>query len=353
MSWTPPDPAHGPELPDPYATSQWGARRPPWPGPPRWPVEPQPFSSAPHAAPQPYLRLLRTQRYRWWRPLVGLLVAVAAFLVIALAMFVAAEIVALVLTGTGLTEGAGDLVEMSSPVGFLLVNLSLASLILATWAAMALVHRERIGWLSSVVGRLRWRLLARYALFAVAVVIPAYLVYLVLPGESEPGSSDGGWPGIQMFALLATIVLLTTPLQAAGEEYAFRGYLSQAIGSWVRSPWLPVLVSAGLFALAHGTQGPWLFLDRLAFGLVASLLVIRTGGLEAGIALHAVNNVVSLIVAAALGELENAFTATDIPWPVLAVDLVMLAAFATLVLRSARRRKVAVRSVAGEEWVGA
>jgi len=53
---------------------------------------------------------------------------------------------------------------------------------------------------------------------------------------------------------------------------------------------------------------------------------------------------VSLLLAAALGEFEAAFAATDIPWSVLVVDLVMLVAYAALVARLARRRNVAVLS---------
>ena len=87
------------------------------------------------------------------------------------------------------------------------------------------------------------------------------------------------------------VILLTSPLQAAAEEIFFRGYLMQALGSLVAKPWFGVVASALVFALLHGTQNLPLFVDRLAFGLLAGLLVWRTGGLEAGIAAHVVNNV--------------------------------------------------------------
>ena len=91
------------------------------------------------------------------------------------------------------------------------------------------------------------------------------------------------------------MILLLTPLQAAGEEYCFRGYLTQAFGgpaSGRRAS--AVLVPALLFGLAHGIgQSPPVFFDRFAFGLVAGILVIRTGGLEAGIAMHVLNNLLA------------------------------------------------------------
>ncbi len=56
------------------------------------------------------------------------------------------------------------------------------------------------------------------------------------------------------------VVLLLTPWQAAGEEYLFRGYLTQAVGGMVGgvvlARVLAVLVPALLFALAHGAPGP-------------------------------------------------------------------------------------------------
>src|SRR3712207_6923299 len=46
---------------------------------------------------------------------------------------------------------------------------------------------------------------------------------------------------------------------------------------------------------AHGQFEPIVFLDRFAFGLAASAVVWLTGGLEAAIVLHTVNNVVVFV----------------------------------------------------------
>ena len=78
-----------------------------------------------------------------------------------------------------------------------------------------------------------------------------------------------------------------------GEEYGFRGYLMQASGSFFRSRIAALLITSGLFALAHGVQNFPLFFDRFAFGLIAGLIVILVGGLEAGIALHILNNLLA------------------------------------------------------------
>ncbi|MBA3293374.1 MAG: hypothetical protein H0T40_06460, partial [Geodermatophilaceae bacterium] len=45
------------------------------------PVRPPSFSKVPHAEPQPYLRLMRTVNYRWWRPMLGILAFVGSYVV--------------------------------------------------------------------------------------------------------------------------------------------------------------------------------------------------------------------------------------------------------------------------------
>ncbi len=100
-------------------------------------------------------------------------------------------------------------------------------------------------------------------------------------------------------------------------------------------------VSAVCFALAHGVQDPWLFADRLCFGVVASWLAWRTGGLEASVALHTTNNLVSLVVSAATGTLSDSLTASSLDWRLAALDVTMMVVFALLVDRLVRRRPVA------------
>jgi len=315
------------------------------------PAGPPAYSRTPPPQPQPYHCLLRTLRYRWWRPLVGLIVAGLVFLLVGFAVYAGAAIGAVVFGGPSGTV-FDELTDLGTPVGFLLGNLALAGGIPAAWAAVALVHRERIGWLASVVCLVRWRWLLTNAGLALAIVIPTYLVYLVIPpGEDATGGTDPAWPGGATFVALTAVIVFTTPLQAAGEEYVFRGYLSQALGALTRWWAVPALISATLFAVAHGSQGPWLFADRFAFGLVASWVTLRTGGLEAAIALHTVNNAVALLIASALGELREAFMLTDIAWQVAAVDTVALVMFAALSSRLATRRGSAVRSDDAEPGV--
>ena len=66
---------------------------------------------------------------------------------------------------------------------------------------------------------------------------------------------------VASFGWLLVVVVLTTPLQSAAEEYLFRGYLSQAIagvGAGARAPgrWWPASLTAALFSAAHAAARP-------------------------------------------------------------------------------------------------
>jgi len=140
------------------------------------------------------------------------------------------------------------------------------------------------------------------------------------------------------------VVLFLTPLQAAGEEYAFRGYLTQAFGGIFRHPVPAVVAPAILFALAHGIgQSIPIFFDRLAFGLVAGTLVILTGGLEAGIAMHVLNNWLAFGLALAFGDMGSSLNPTGGSWWAIPVTLTQSLVYLALALFVARTMGLATR----------
>ncbi|MBA3798902.1 MAG: CPBP family intramembrane metalloprotease [Geodermatophilaceae bacterium] len=236
---------------------------------------------------------MRTVNYRWWRPVLGLLALVGSYLV-------AAVIVTFAFLAAGLQVDLTQLDDLTDPAVLALANASLIVAIPAVWLAWV-VHTERFGWSASVRGRIRWRLLWRYGLVALAVLGGGILISVVVGGGIGPTTGFDG----REFGLLLVVVVLSTPLQSAAEEYFFRGYASQAISAWIPSRTtgaiLAAVITATLFSLAHAPGDWFTFLDRFAFGLAASGVVWLTGGLEAAIALHAANNVVIFLVVGALG----------------------------------------------------
>lgn len=217
--------------------------------------------------------------------------------------------------------------------GLVSANLGLAMLIPLAFALVHFVHRRPVAYLNSVQPGMRWR----YLLLAAGVAVVALNAVMWL---SRIGTPTVWAPQPHAWAYLLLIVL-TSPLQAAAEEYFFRGYLMQALGSMVRTPWFGVVASAFVFALFHGTQNAPLFLDRFGFGLLAGVLVLRTGGLEAGIAAHVVNNIFAFGYATMMGGIATARGVTTLSWAGAGWDLLGFAVFAGLAWLLGRRLQVA------------
>ena len=76
------------------------------------------------------------------------------------------------------------------------------------------------------------------------------------------------------------------------------------------------------------------------FGLIAAWLVIRTGGLEAGIALHVLNNYLAFGFAIAFTDLDSALDPGEVSWWNIPVTLTQSLVYAVLVLWLAKRMKV-------------
>ena len=293
-----------------------------------------------------YPQLLRIEPSPWWRAVVGLLLAGTTLVTGAVAVILAA-LVAGVLSGAEGDAAAEDSLSPDTPLGLLANNLVIAMLIPASVLAVVVVHRAPAGALASVLGRPRWWLLGRCFLLAVVVVGLFFAAGFLLPEVATDGGSDPSTVSTRTLVGLLAVIALSTPVQAAAEEVGFRGYLSQAVATWFSRPRAGTVVAAGVsatvFALAHGVQDPPLFADRLAFGLVASWLVWRTGGLEAAVALHVANNLVSLGFTALTGSLEDALTASSLPWEYAVLDVTMMVAFAAVVHVASRRWQVVGR----------
>jgi len=226
------------------------------------------------------------------------------------------------------------------PSGLVAAHLGLAMLVPISLGLVALVHHRAPRWAMSVQPGMRWRYLVLCLPIAAVVLNAVMLVGRGGVGELDPQ------PRVWLWLLL---VACTAPLQAAAEEFFFRGYLLQAVGaacdgagaSRALTRWSAVVVSALVFALFHGVQNPALFVDRFGFGLLAGALVLWTGGLEAGIACHVANNLFAFGWAAFTGGIARARALQSIGWANAASDLVGFALFALLAWWLARRMRLA------------
>jgi membrane protease YdiL (CAAX protease family) len=114
----------------------------------------------------------------------------------------------------------------------------------------------------------------------------------------------------------------------------------QTIGGWLRHPLFAILLPVPLFVLGH-LYDVWGLLDVAVFGVFAAWLTVRTGGLEAAIVVHVVNNA-SLFALGAFGLIDmNAAAGSPIG---VVVTAGTLALYSWVVLRQARKQSLVVET---------
>lgn len=288
----------------------------------------------------PYHLVQRGGRPGAWRPIVGVLALIVGFAVVVPVLVQIPFALGLAVTGHDVTAGVERMLDLDdpTPLGLAYLNVALAGAILLTWLLSRFLHGLRPGWLASVTPRIRWGWFVVCFGLSFVALLATVLVSAFLPAQGESVEMSG-----QVNDFTSTtrdfllVVLFLTPLQAAGEEYAFRGYLTQAFGNLFSSRWVAIVLPALLFALAHGSQDPPIFFDRFAFGLVSGALVVLTGGLEAGIAMHVLNNWLAFGLALAFGDMASTLNPTGGSWWSIPVTLTQSLVYFGVVLLVFRR----------------
>lgn len=283
----------------------------------------------------PYHLLQRGGRRGAWRPLVGVLALVTGFLFVVPLLAQIPFVVGLAVAGRDVVEGVEEMFDLDdpTPLGLAYLNVALAGAIPLAWLISRTLHGLRPRWLASVAPRIRWGWLAVCFGLSLVALLATLVVSVFVPAQGEGVEISAGVNDFTSTTRdFLLVVLFLTPLQAAGEEYAFRGYLTQACGNLFGSTWAAVLLPALLFAIAHGAQDPPIFFDRFAFGVVAGAAVVLTGGLEAGIAMHVLNNWLAFGLALAFGDMASTLNPVGGSWWTIPVTLTQSLVYLGLVL---------------------
>lgn len=323
---------------------------------PAW-ARPAPQVQWVETEPLEYHQLLRgVPRPRWWKPVLGLILGVLYYFALSTGL----TLLVFGVAALGATEPLSqeDMFALATPdtqrpLSMVMTLGSIAMMIPAALLAMLSVGLSPAGRLWSVALRIRWRWILRAVLPAIGAlfVINAVGIGLSLilnPADNELVSEPAGFDvSAALWSVL--IILLLVPFQSSAEELIFRGAFMQAIGVWRNRIWFVVLLAVGLplvalalyafggvsgllekgsnvlivaagvfgaaalmrwrtgspiiaialpsfvFAFAHIYE-IWGMLSVASMALVAAWLVWRTGGLEAAITLHVVNNLVGFLM---------------------------------------------------------
>ena len=261
------------------------------------------------ARPTPYHRLatLRPAWSAWGRPLLTVVAAVIAYVVLASVLLVLTILVLALAPGVNVAIG----VTSGDPTSPLDVGIALAMGALwwpaamvgvriggwrplgPTWSVAARLRRERLRFdrRCSSCSPLSWWSRPRRSPAAWRARGPT----VRRPGPDLLGPA--GERSILQMLLVVLLVLVLVPLQALGLELALRGMVLQAVGTWLRSPVIGILVVAALAFIGREATAA-VMVPALAAALAAAVLAWKTGGLELPIVLTATTTGTALIVSA-------------------------------------------------------
>ncbi|GAB3401207.1 type II CAAX endopeptidase family protein [Schumannella luteola] len=160
---------------------------------------------------------------------------------------------------------------------------------LLAFAAAAVIRLR--SWSALGVRRVsgRWVLIAVGAGLG-AVLIGRLLAIAIVPLVGTGGDVQGSYGAAATSGPLGLVLqlLFIAVLTPIGEEFAFRGVLTNALQRY--GAVLSVIASTIVFALAHGVN--LALVPAVAVGAVSGVLFVRSKSVWPGVIVHAVNNAV-------------------------------------------------------------
>ena len=224
--------------------------------------------------------------YKWYKPLLVLILTTAFILIVGniiVAVSLGIAQVAGVDTG-GILSGGYDNLNIYSAVGALVTLAPIAVMLPGVFVGNRIVNSRPFSSISSSRGGFDFKLLFKCFVPAIILVGMPLIIYTIVTCQKADVISFT-IPGFILCTILA-------PLQCVGEEYTMRGLLMQTFGSWIKIPLIAVLLQAVAFMIMH----PYNLTGMISVGItgvILGLIAWISHGLEAGCALHIVNNMVS------------------------------------------------------------
>ncbi|WP_405295317.1 CPBP family intramembrane glutamic endopeptidase [Methanobrevibacter sp.] len=240
------------------------------------------------------------ENYKWYKPLLTLIVSMVLFLVFQLILVAVFSIIYGQDIITGIAMGGYETLNKSDAFSYF-SYLGIAVFLPALYLSCKIVNYRPFSSYSSSRGG--WNL----KLYLKCLIIPV-IVYVVVTAISIAIGFEKGDGNVHVSAIALVVCLILIPLQCISEEYLFRGILMQTFGSWFKIPIIAIILQSVCFLILH----PYNVIGMITIGfsgIVLGLMAWRTSGLEAGSAIHSINNLASFYtVSLGVGSLSSNVT---------------------------------------------
>ena len=156
-----------------------------------------------------------------------------------------------------------------------------------TYIAARLIQRKRF---TDIIGQWRWsRFAAGLGVWGACLIAVTLVDFLLKP-------SGFRWIASPATATLAVAALFGLGIQTFAEEFIFRGYLTQGFLLATKRPLAAAILSGLVFGSLHIPNGIPQAVNAVLFGIVASLITIRTGSLAFSYGMHLINNLAGAVI---------------------------------------------------------
>jgi membrane protease YdiL (CAAX protease family) len=186
---------------------------------------------------------------------------------------------------------------MDSNLTFFLMLLSFAVALGTLFLVVKYFHKQSLVSLTTGRKKIDWRrIFFAFGLWSLISIVVILLSYFVNKEQYELNFKP------VPFTILFIVATLLIPIQTSAEEYFFRGYLMQGLGSLTRNKWFPLFFTSIVFGLMHIANpevqkiGMIIMVYYIGTGLFLGILTLMDDGLELALGFHAANNWVTALL---------------------------------------------------------
>jgi len=237
-------------------------------------------------------------KYDFWRYLIGVVIIIIAVIVGQIPLGVAV-----------LLEGGYEMVNMTemqmlqlldSNLSLFLILLSFAAGLGAIFFVVKVLHSQPIKALTTSRKKIDWgRFFFAFGLVAIFAIATTLIDYYTNPQDYVINFQP------KPFFIMLLIAVIMIPLQTGFEEYLFRGYLMQGIGTLFKNRWSPLIITSLVFGSLHFFNpevtklGNIIMFYYIGTGFLLGIMTLMDDGMELALGFHAGNNLITAVLVTA------------------------------------------------------